>query len=961
MNVWVSLFVFTFVWFAESAQKQDVPVIDVLSLEDVKQTVAAVEKISLALKTLSDVYVMSSFRLPPKLGGVLLGLYNKQDNKKYLEVAIMSKINKILVRYVREDGKLHTVNLQSPNLADGRSQSVILRVGGLRREYLSLELYVNCRLADSAQRLPPLVSLPRDAELVEIRNGQKAYTRMQGSVEYLKVSLGGTVAQAGALTDCPFQGDASSYNIVNGEVNSILGDHTKALIGQLIIFNQILGELREDIREQVKEMSLIRNAILECQMCGFHEPRSRCQPNPCFKGVACMETFDFPGYRCGPCPEGMIGNGTHCQDIDECAEAQPCYTPGACVNTAKGFTCEPCPPGLWGPPLSGFGVEYAKSHRQECSDIDECLDLANACTPNSICINTIGSYRCGQCKVGYVGNQTTGCFPRKSCATLSFNPCDTNAHCVIQRNDDVTCACNVGWAGNGHTCGKDTDIDGYPDRSLPCMDNDKHCKQDNCIFTPNSGQEDADNDGIGDQCDEDADGDGIKNVEDNCRLVSNKDQQNSDTDSFGDACDNCPTVPNIDQKDTDNNGEGDACDDDIDGDGIQNVLDNCPKVPNPMQTDRDRDGVGDACDSCPEISNPMQTDVDNDLVGDVCDTNQDTDGDGHQDTRDNCPIIPNSSQLDSDNDGIGDDCDDDDDNDGVPDNHAINGIGPDNCRLISNPNQKDSNSNGVGDVCENDFDNDAVMDLIDVCPESAEVTLTDFRAYQTVILDPEGDAQIDPNWVVLNQISEAKCPVDLEMQTVNRFSTGYTAFNGVDFEGTFHVNTVTDDDYAGFIFGYQDSSSFYVVMWKQTEQTYWQSIPFRSMAEPGLQLKAVKSRTGPGEFLRNALWHTGDTDGEVKLLWKDPRNVGWQDKTSYRWQLIHRPQVGYIRVKLYEGTEMVADSNVVIDTSMRGGRLGVFCFSQENIIWSNLRYRCNDTVPEDFSTHRKQVLMHIKV
>lgn len=62
-------------------------------------------------------------------------------------------------------------------------------------------------------------------------------------------------------------------------------------------------------------------------------------------------------------------------------------------------------------------------------------------------------------------------------------------------------------------------------------------------------------------------------------------------------------------------------------------------------------------------------------------------------------------------------------------------------------------ANGVGDVCENDFDNDAVMDLIDVCPESAEVTLTDFRAYQTVILDPEGDAQIDPNWVVLNQVT----------------------------------------------------------------------------------------------------------------------------------------------------------------------------------------------------------------
>lgn len=47
------------------------------------------------------------------------------------------------------------------------------------------------------------------------------------------------------------------------------------------------------------------------------------------------------------------------------------------------------------------------------------------------------------------------------------------------------------------------------------------------------------------------------------------------------------------------------------------------------------------------------------------------------------------------------------------------------------------------------------------------------------------------------------------------------------------------------------------------------------------------------------------------------------------------------RVQFFEGTELLADSGNIIDTTLRGGKLGVFCFSQEKVIFSNLLYRCN--------------------
>ena len=65
-----------------------------LELHDAKHIASAVGKMTVAMESVSDLYLVSTFRLPPKLGGMLLGLYNKEDNRKYLEVALMGKVNK---------------------------------------------------------------------------------------------------------------------------------------------------------------------------------------------------------------------------------------------------------------------------------------------------------------------------------------------------------------------------------------------------------------------------------------------------------------------------------------------------------------------------------------------------------------------------------------------------------------------------------------------------------------------------------------------------------------------------------------------------------------------------------------------------------------------------------------------------------------------------------------------------
>lgn len=299
--------------------------------------------------------------------------------------------------------------------------------------------------------------------------------------------------------------------------------------------------------------------------------------------------------------------------------------------------------------------------------------------------------------------------------------------------------------------GADQDSDGILDDgdgdgsagSNPCTGGNTVNCDDNCPQDPNPLQEDADNDGVGNVCDEcpgtpadeEANADGCS--------CSQLDDDNDGTNNCDDLCPNTPfPLPFGVTVDDD----GCACTQlDADGDGVDDCDDECDNTPaneepnsrgcSCSQLDDDNDGVDNCDDLCPGTPANQADDVDS--TGCVC-SQIDEDNDGVNSCDDLCPFTPagepvdsdgcSASQLDDDGDGVPnslDFCAD------TPSDEAADGRGCSASQRTDDeeptptpvPTPPPGGGPGGDDLADDDGDN--VINSVDQCPDTPPGTIVD--------------------------------------------------------------------------------------------------------------------------------------------------------------------------------------------------------------------------------------------
>ena len=179
------------------------------------------------------------------------------------------------------------------------------------------------------------------------------------------------------------------------------------------------------------------------------------------------------------------------------------------------------------------------------------------------------------------------------------------------------------------------------------------------------------------------------------------------------------------------------------------------------------------------------------------------------------------------------------------------------------------------------------------------------------------DPNIMPNW-------EISSDPDSITQQVNANASIYltnVTLNNERIEGTWQVADTDaggDDDFIGFVFGYQDKQHFYLFDWKKVDQNYG-----GGFAQAGMTVKVVDADSRLSIY---DLWNTSGSAGRVRTLFHN--TIPWENFTDYRFALDFRPGQFTITVRR-EGE--ILDSVTLTDSTYQTGEFGFYNYSQGQV------------------------------
>jgi len=166
-------------------------------------------------------------------------------------------------------------------------------------------------------------------------------------------------------------------------------------------------------------------------------------------------------------------------------------------------------------------------------------------------------------------------------------------------------------------------------------------------------------------------------------------------------------------------------------------------------------------------------------------------------------------------------------------------------------------------------------------------------------------------------------------QTINADPSFYlNNLNQTSFsmDGSWKVTTTSDDDFMGFVFGYQNSSNFYLFDWKQNTQNN----TYGADATEGMTISKMTGSTGSGstDLSLQEFWeNTTNVGDRTQLASNHGSDKGWVDNTLYDFHLDFNNTYGQFSIIVEEGNTELWNVTVS-DSTFTSGQVGFYNFSQ---------------------------------